>query len=113
VFAVVALMRAAIARVRGAAGPAPVDWGDPAVLRTLLGAHGEVEVGERRLVVPDATPEQVWDRWERLHPMWIGARALLEPAGAWDGLRDASIAALHDAGPASDSPYLLAILTRR
>jgi SAM-dependent methyltransferase len=113
VFEVVALMRAAIARVRGAAGPAPVDWGDPAVLRTLLGAHGEVEVGERLLPLHDATPEQVWDRWERLHPMWIGARALLEPAGAWDGLRDASIAALHDAGPASDSPYLLAILTRR
>ncbi len=46
--------------------------------------------------------------------MWIAARRLLEPAGEWDGLRAASIAALRQArSEGSDtSPYLLAVLER-
>ena len=46
--------------------------------------------------------------------MWIGARRLLEPAGEWDALREASIAALRDgfAGENAASPYLLAVLRR-
>ncbi len=113
VFRAVTVMRQAIARVRPPQGPPPVDWGDPAVLERLLGPYGELEIDERALAREDTTPEQVWDRWERTHPMWIGARRLLEPAGDWDRLREDSIAAL---GEGSDggatSPYLLALLTR-
>jgi SAM-dependent methyltransferase len=114
VFAAVMLMRQAIARVRPAEGPPPVNWGDPAVLAALLGQYGRLEVTEKELVHEDATPEDVWDRWERLHPMWIAARELLEPAGEWDRLREASIAALHEgrSDGAATSPYLLAILER-
>jgi len=112
-FELVSLLHAAMARVRGDDGPPGIDWGDEAVLETLLGPHGELEVGERLLVPVDATPEEVWDRWERLHPIWIGARATLEPAGEWDALRAATIAALRDAEPRPASPYLLAVLTRR
>jgi len=111
-FEVVSLMHAASARVRGHPAPARVDWGDPAVLETLLGPYGELEVHEHRLLHDGATPEQAWDRWERLHPVWIGARATLEPAGEWDGLREATIAVLRDAGHRFASPYLLADLTR-
>jgi SAM-dependent methyltransferase len=115
VFDAVSLMRAALARVRPPEGPPPVNWGDPSVLEALLGPYGELEVTERQLDLEDATPEKVWDRWERVHPMWIGARARLEPAGAWPPLREATIAALREGGvgAGATSPYLLAVLRRR
>jgi len=112
-FELVSLLYAARARVHGDDGPPAVDWGDPEVLERLLGPHGGLEVAERLLVPDDATPEEVWDRWERQHPIWIGARATLEPAGEWDALRETTIAALRDAEPRPASPYLLAVLTRR
>ena len=113
VFRVVTLMRQAIARVRPPQGPPPVDWGDPAVLERLLGPYGELEIDERQLAYQDATPERVWDRWERSHPIWIGARRLLEPAGEWDRLRQDSIGALREGSDAgTTSPYLLSLLTR-
>ncbi len=115
VFDAVSLMRQAVARVRPSGGPPPVDWGDPSVLEGLLGPYGELAISEQQLAHDDATPEQVWDRWERLHPMWIGARRLLEPAGEWGGVRDGSIAALraNAIGSGATSPYLLAVLERR
>lgn len=113
-FAAVSLMRQATARVRPPEGPPPVDWGDPAVLEGLLGPYGELEVRGQELAHENATPEEVFDRWERLHPMWIGARRLLEPAGEWDRLREDSLAALRAGGmgAGATSPYLLAFLER-
>jgi SAM-dependent methyltransferase len=115
-FAAVSLMRKALAR----SGPAedswpPVDWGDPSVLAALLGRYGEVDVTEHELAHADTTPERFWDRWERLHPVWIGARRQLEPVGAWEPLREAAIAALREGamGEGATSPYLLAVLERR
>jgi SAM-dependent methyltransferase len=81
-YAVVSLMREAMTRVRPPEGPPPVNWGDPAVLEQLLGKYGRLEIGEGELAHDTrVSPEQVWDRWERMHPMWIRARNLLEPAG--------------------------------
>jgi len=113
-FAAVSLLRQAIARHRAPEGPPAVDWGDPSVLAQLLGPYGELSVIERQLAHNDATPEEVWERWEGRHPMWIGARGLLEPAGEWDLLRHASIAALRAGGigARATSPYLLAVLRR-
>ncbi|MGI8731056.1 MAG: hypothetical protein ACR2LK_13925 [Solirubrobacteraceae bacterium] len=75
---------------------------------------GEVQISEHELAHRPATAEQFWDRWERLHPIWIGARRQLEPAGEWETLREAVIAALHEGGieDGAASPYLLAVLTR-
>jgi ubiquinone/menaquinone biosynthesis C-methylase UbiE len=116
VFAAVTLMRETLARVRPPAleGPPPVNWGDPAVLERLFGAFGEVEVHERELAYGHTTPEEFIDRWERSHPIFIGARRELEPAGEWEALREGSIAALRDGGigQGAGSPYLLAVLTR-
>jgi SAM-dependent methyltransferase len=116
VFAAVTLMRQALARVRPPApeGPPPVDWGDPAVLEKLFGPHGGVEVTEHQLAHHQLPPEEVFDRWERFHPMWIAARPELEPAGEWASLREKSIAALRDGGLGAGvtSPYLLALLRR-
>jgi len=114
-FAAVALMRQALARSRPDEGEtAPVDWGDPAALARLLEPYGDVEVTERRLPHPAGTAEDFWDRWERLHPMWIAARKQLA-AGDWERLRGAAIEALRAGGigDGAASPYLLALLTRR
>ena len=111
VFGAVMAMRRAVGRVRPPEdGPPPVNWGDPEVLERLLGPYGEVEIAEHQLEHDDATPEEVFERWERDHPMWIGARADLEPAGEWDAVREASLKALR-AGERR-SPYLLAVLRR-
>jgi ubiquinone/menaquinone biosynthesis C-methylase UbiE len=116
VFAAVKLMRETLARVRppAPAGPPPVEWGNPAVLEELLGPFGEVEVTEQELAYEHATPEQFIERWERSHPIFIGARRELEPTGEWDAFRAGSIAALRDGGMGrgATSPYLLAVLTR-
>jgi SAM-dependent methyltransferase len=114
-FAAVALLRQALSRVHPPDGPPPTNWGDPAAIETLLGRYGDLEVAERHLPHENALPEEIWDRWERLHPMWIGARAQLEPAGDWEELRDASIAAVRQSamGAGAQSPFLLAVLERR
>jgi SAM-dependent methyltransferase len=114
-FGAVSLMRQALARLRPSEGEnAPMDWGDPQALKTLLEPYGDVEVAEHQLAHAKATPEEFWDRWERLHPMWIAARRQLEPAAEWEPLRDAAIAALREGaiGEGATSPYLLAVLTR-
>lgn len=115
-FGAVSLMRKALARLRPSEDAAsPVDWGDPSVLETLLGPYGDLDVTERELTHAGTTPEQFWDRWERLHPLWIGARRQLEPVGEWAPLREAAIAALREGamGEGATSPYLLAVLRRR
>ena len=114
-FAAVSLMRAAVERRRPPGGRPPVDWGDPAVLDSLLGPDGELTIAERELSYEESAPEEIWDRWERLHPTWIRARGVLEPAGEWDALRAACLAVMRDAGfgAGATSPYLLAVLKRR
>jgi hypothetical protein len=108
-------MRQALSRRRPPDGVPATSWGNPAALQSLLGRYGDLEVTERELAHDDASPGEIWDRWERLHPMWIAARAQLEPAGEWEGLRAASIAALERsaAGAGATSPFLLAVLERR
>jgi hypothetical protein len=109
-------MRQALARFRPPDGsPTPLDWGDPAVLRTLLGPYGDLEITEHQLTHRSTNPEEFWDRWERWHPIWIGARKQLEPAGEWDDLREVAIAALRESamGTGATSPYLLTVLDRR
>jgi SAM-dependent methyltransferase len=111
----VSLMREALARVRPQQGESfPMDWGDPDGLRALLEPYGDVEIAEHQLAHAPTSAEEFWDRWERLHPMWIAARSQLEPAGEWEPLREASIEALREGaiGEGAPSPYLLAVLTR-
>ena len=89
-FAAVSLMRRALSRAeRTAHEPAPT----PRSTRATPGARAAPRAirpgrGHRaELTHARATPEEFWDRWERLHPMWIGARKQLEPAGEWEPLR--------------------------
>jgi SAM-dependent methyltransferase len=114
-FRPVVLMRQALARVRPSQGPPPPDWSDRETLDRLLGAYGELNVREETLRAEPMAATKVWDRWERLHPMWIAARNQLEPVGEWDALRSATIEALSAAGveESVSSPYLVITLDRR
>ena len=114
IFAGASLMREAVARVHPPEGPSPADWGDRSVLERLLSPYGVVEIAEHQLTYENTTPEDVWERWERLHPMWIRARGLLQPTGAWERLREDSIAALREAGmgAGATAPYLLTVVKR-
>ena len=113
-FAALVLMREAVARVRPPDGPSPGDWGDRATLERLLGPYGELEITERVLSGRPLSAEAFWDRWERLHPIWIRARRLLEPAGEWERVREDAKAVLREgmAQHGSDQPYLLTVLRR-
>ncbi len=115
VFQALAAMRRALGRRRPPEGPPAVNWSSPAVLETLLGPYGELEVLEQELAYARATPEEVWERCEGRHPMRIWARRLLEPFGEWDAVREARLAALRAGGleEGDTSPYLLAVLARR
>jgi hypothetical protein len=42
--------------------------------------------------------------------MWVGARAVLEPAGRWEQVRADTIAAVRDTP--GGGPYLLSVLER-
>lgn len=58
-----------------ASGPAPRDWGDPAVVRELFGAHGiEPAIEPVELAFEAASPEAFADDWLDRHPMWLTAR---------------------------------------
>ena len=76
--------------------------------------YGEVEVAEHQLTHQQASPEEFWDRWERLHPMWIAARRSSSRRARWEPMREEAIAALRadGIGDGATSPYLLAVLTR-
>lgn len=114
-FGAVSLMRSALADAGGEdAAVTPANWGDPSVIEALLGRYGEVAITEEQLRHADSSPEAFWDRWERLHPIWIGARTQLEPRGEWESLRVAVIEALVEGGigRGASSPYLLATLRR-
>ncbi len=117
VFDAVSLLRGAMSRSRPPEDDArpPVDWGDPSALHALFDPVGDVEMSEHELAHEHTSPEDLMDRWERLHPVWIGAREQLEAADAWEPLREAVIAALRDGGigAGATSPYLLTVLQRR
>jgi len=111
-FEAVMVMRRAMAAAQGPPpeDPEPVDWGDPDALRAVFAPYGELTVTEHQLARPDTAPEDQWARWETEHPMWVGARAVLEPAGRWEQVRADTIAAVRDTP--GGGPYLLSVLER-
>jgi SAM-dependent methyltransferase len=87
--------RASMAEMTGASGPPPFPWHDPARVAALLGPLGfSLEVHDHQLAFEAASPESFADDQLAHHPMWLEARALLEPAGRWDGIEPKVVAAL-------------------
>lgn len=98
------------------APPTPVRWGDPFFLEELFAPHGaDLRVSQDGLVFSAASPEAWFAEQEEHHPMWRAARTALADGGrggAWDEVRDRSLALLHEhnedaAAFRTTSPYLV------
>ncbi|HWH12977.1 MAG TPA: methyltransferase domain-containing protein [Solirubrobacteraceae bacterium] len=82
--------REAIGRVTGPnTGRPAAAWHDREAVAGLLGRFGfEVEVAVQSLEFTGASAGEYAEAELADHPMWVGARDLLEPAGAWPAVRD-------------------------
>jgi SAM-dependent methyltransferase len=108
-----------LARARGATGgPPPFAWHDAGALQELLGSHGfSTETHEQEIAFSDDSPEAFLDADMRAHPLWVAARAVLEPRGEIGALRDRALEIL---AAANEQPggfrvsgrYVLATATR-
>jgi SAM-dependent methyltransferase len=79
----------AVRRALGMPGSVPFAWHDRGTLAGLLGPHGfEVEVYEHRHVFSAESPRTYVKAEFEAHPLWVAGRAILEPRGELDAVRD-------------------------
>ena len=82
----------AVRRALGApAGPPPFPWHDRAALAELFAPHGfEVGIAEERLAFTASSPEAFVDE-QADHPLAVAGRAVLDPRGESESLRERMI----------------------
>jgi SAM-dependent methyltransferase len=87
-FEVIRMRREALAAATNAPpGPPPFAWHEQGALEELFGPLGfDVELAPRRLAFTAGSAHEFFQSELHDHPMWIGARALLEPRGEMDAL---------------------------
>jgi SAM-dependent methyltransferase len=97
--------REAIGRALGnPPGPPPFAWHDREAVAGLLGPHGfEVTTQEERLAFTAASPAAYLDDESNEHPLWIAARALLEPRGEVKSLRKRALEILESGNEDPDA----------
>jgi SAM-dependent methyltransferase len=93
------LARAARRAVMDALGappePPPFAWHDRAALAGLLGPHGfEVEIAQERLAFTASSARDYLEVESGEHPLWVAGRAVLEPLGRLDALREQALGIL-------------------
>jgi SAM-dependent methyltransferase len=83
------LRRELVGRVRPQGpGPALFAWHDHGALAELFSPYGfEVTMSEHIIEFTDSSPSAYTDSDLTNHPMWVEARALMEPAGQWGPVR--------------------------
>jgi SAM-dependent methyltransferase len=90
--------RDAIAAAGAPDGPAPFPWHDRAVLTSMFAALGfSIDLAEAQLAFTAASPAQFLDAELRFHPGWIAARAILEPRGGLQPVRERALEILETA----------------
>jgi ubiquinone/menaquinone biosynthesis C-methylase UbiE len=100
------------------AGSAPFAWHEPRALSGLLEPHGfSVELHHQRLAFIAASPSEFVDTELRVHPAWIAARAVLEPRGEMEAVRERALRIFEDANedPSAfrvTSDYVVAVARR-
>jgi SAM-dependent methyltransferase len=84
------LRRELVAQLRPqGSGGALFAWHDPGALTELFAAYGfVVATREHVIAFTDRSPETYTDSDLANHPLWVEARAVLEPAGVWAPVRD-------------------------
>ena len=74
-------------------GPPPMAWHERPAVEELLGPLGfSVSLQEHRIPFRGESPAAYVEGQLASHPMWLEARAVLEPAGRWDEVRDDTLA---------------------
>jgi SAM-dependent methyltransferase len=94
-------VRAAGEAVRNAvgapAGPPPFAWHEPEALAALFAPHGfEVGVAEELIAFSARSPEAFLDQ-QAAHPLAVAGRAVLDPRGESEALRERMLA-IYEAG---------------
>jgi SAM-dependent methyltransferase len=85
------------------AGPTPFPWHDERSLAALFEPWGfSVEIRDATLAFTGDSAEAYADGECRNHPLWVEARAVLEPVGKWEETRLAALRVLVDAN--EDAP---------
>jgi SAM-dependent methyltransferase len=86
------LLRRAIAAAGEPASPPPASWHDREWVTGLIGPLGfTVDVEERALAFTGASASEFAQAQLADHPIWVGARNLLESRGDWPELRDRAV----------------------
>jgi SAM-dependent methyltransferase len=71
------------------AGPAPFAWHDQSAVGSLFAPLGfSIELAEEQLAFTAASAQEFVDTELRVHPAWIAARAIIEPRGEMQAVRD-------------------------
>ncbi len=79
----------AVRRALGMPSSVPFAWHDRGALAGLLRPHGfEVELYEHRHVFTAESPRAYVEAEFEAHPLWVAGRAILEPRGELDAVRD-------------------------
>lgn len=89
---VMRLRREALAAAGATGSAAPFAWHDTTALRSVFASHGfSLDVSEERLAFTASSPQAFVDSELRFHPGWIAARAVLEPRGEMQPVRDRAV----------------------
>jgi SAM-dependent methyltransferase len=73
-------------------GATPFAWHDRAALTGAFAPHGfSIDLSEEQLAFTAASPREFVERELRVHPAWIAARAVLEPRGEMQAVRDRAL----------------------
>lgn len=88
--------RQAVTEALGAPpGPPPFAWHDRAALAGLFGPHGlEVDLAEEQLAFTASSARDYLEVESGEHPLWVAARAVLEPLGRLDAVREHALGIL-------------------
>jgi SAM-dependent methyltransferase len=91
-------------------GAAPFAWHDRAALTSAFAPHGfSVDLSEEQLAFTAASPRDFLDAELHVHPGWIAARAVLEPRGEIQAVRDRAFEIL---GAANEDPTGFRVTSR-
>jgi hypothetical protein len=73
-------------------GAAPFAWHDRGTLTGVFGPHGfSIDLNQEQLAFTAGSAQEFVDTELRVHPGWIAARALLEPRGEMQAVRDRTL----------------------
>jgi SAM-dependent methyltransferase len=116
---VMRLRREALTAAGTTGGAAAFAWHDTTALSSVFAPHGfSIDVSDQQLAFTAASPQEFVDTELRFHPGWIAARAVLEPRGEMQTVRDRALEIFEAANEDPDgfritSRYLVATARRQ